>query len=175
MGSGQPEGTRLGKAACAICPHFPHRGLEGKQMGRANGVMGEASCSFAQPHPAPSLPTQAGVEGAHWSLGLLGSRLRSFKEPCFQHLLRGEAPRCESGIHLVGIEEGAAICCPTPPLHHLSPGRGLRGGVGSGGDIALSLAAPDTALDWGGSALALPGNRAAGGAARALRLTQPMG
>lgn len=126
-------------------------------MGHASGVTGRALCSFAQPHSAPSLPTQVGVKAAHWSLGLLGSRLRCFKGPCFQHLLRGEAPRCESGIHLAGTGEGAAISCPIPPFPHLSP----EGAAENGGDRALSLAAPDRALDWGGPP-ALLGNWAGG-------------
>ena len=110
------------------------------------------SSQFAHPSWSQRCPL---VSGPPW----LKSKKR--QGPCFQHLLRGETSRCESGIHLVGTGSGgAAICCPIPPSHHLSPGRGLRGGVGSGGDIALRLAALERALDRGGSALALLGNRA---------------
>lgn len=60
-------------------------------------------------------------------LGLLGPRQRCYKDPHFQHLWRGKSPRCESGIHLAGIREGAAICCPILPFPDLTV---LRAGGG---------------------------------------------
>lgn len=120
--SGWPGGYLSGQAAYPIPPHFPRLGQRGKakQTGHAYGVMGKAFRSPACPPKLKSkLPTGL--------LGLLGPRQRCYKDPHFQHLWRGKSPRCESGIHLAGIREGAAICCPILPFPDLTV---LRAGGG---------------------------------------------
>lgn len=87
-------------------------------------------------------------------LDLLGSRQRCFKGPRFQHLLRNKVPRCDSGIHLAGTGEGAAICCPIPPLPHLSPGKEGVEEVGQG----VEETQPSLLIRrWFGEGLLLPG------------------
>lgn len=64
-----PGGACLGKVAYPIRPHFLRLGQGGKADGTCQWGEGEALCSLARPRPAPSLPTQVGVEAAHWSQG----------------------------------------------------------------------------------------------------------
>lgn len=97
-------------------------GREGKQRGYANGVKGRPFAPQLSPAPPPVGPPKSEWKLSPGLSGLLGSRQRWFKGPHFQHLLRGKAPRWESGIHLAGTGEGAAICCPMFPLPQLRPG-----------------------------------------------------
>lgn len=85
-----------------------------------------------QPYPAQSTlcPPKLEFKLPTSPLGLPSSRQRCFKDPHFQHLLRGKAPRCESGIHLAGSGEKVAICCPVPPLPHPSTRQAWKGGGG---------------------------------------------
>lgn len=80
------------------------------RWGDGEGALPFSSASPSSPFAHPSWSQSCPVVS-----GPPGSGLGCFKEPCFQHLLRGEAPRCESGIHLAGTGWGAAICCPIPP------------------------------------------------------------
>lgn len=58
-------------------------------------------------------------------LGLPSSR-QMLQRPHFQHLLRGRASRCESGIHLAGSREKDAICSPVPPFPPARTGQGWK-------------------------------------------------
>ena len=106
------------------------------------------------PTQPSSLPTQIGVEAAYWFPRPPWLRQRCFKGPHFQHLLKNKVPRCDSGIHLAGTGEGAAICCPIPPLPHLSPGKDRVEEVGQGVEETQPYL---LTRHWFGEGLLLPG------------------
>lgn len=101
-------------------------GRKGKQTGYASKVKGRTLCYPALPCPVYSVPTQAGVKTARESSGSPQLETEMLQRPHFQHLLRGKAPRCESGLHLAGSGEKFAICCPVPPLPPPSTRQGWK-------------------------------------------------